>query len=85
MSISVLNNVSSLVAENAVSNTQASLQSTLQQLSTGLGSTPERKTQPVCRSQTAWAPTSLHSPSPAKTLPTALVFCRPPTARSPRS
>jgi flagellin len=36
MSISVLNNVSSLVAENAVSNTQASLQKTLQQLSTGL-------------------------------------------------
>ena len=36
MSISVLNNISSLIAENAVSNTQASLQSTLQQLSTGL-------------------------------------------------
>jgi len=36
MSISVLNNISSLVAENAVSNTQSSLQSTLQQLSTGL-------------------------------------------------
>jgi flagellin len=36
MSISVLNNVSSLVAENAVANTQASLQKTLQQLSTGL-------------------------------------------------
>jgi len=36
MSISVLNNISSLVAENAVSNTQASLQNTLQQLSTGL-------------------------------------------------
>ena len=36
MSISVLNNVSSLVAENAVSNTQASLQKTLQELSTGL-------------------------------------------------
>jgi flagellin len=34
--ISVLNNVSSLVAENALSSTQASLQSTLQQLSTGL-------------------------------------------------
>jgi len=36
MSIGVLNNISSLIAENAVSNTQASLQSTLQQLSTGL-------------------------------------------------
>ncbi len=36
MSISVLNNISSLIAENAVSNTQSSLQSTLQQLSTGL-------------------------------------------------
>ena len=36
MSINVLNNISSLVAENAVSNTQASLQKTLQQLSTGL-------------------------------------------------
>jgi flagellin len=36
MSIQVLNNISSLVAENAVSNTQASLQTTLQQLSTGL-------------------------------------------------
>lgn len=34
--ISVLNNISSLVAENAVSNTQSSLQTTLQQLSTGL-------------------------------------------------
>ena len=34
--ISVLNNVSSLVAENALSSTQTSLQSTLQQLSTGL-------------------------------------------------
>ncbi len=34
--ISVLNNVSSLVAENALSSTQASLQNTLQQLSTGL-------------------------------------------------
>lgn len=36
MSISILNNISSLIAENAVSNTQSSLQSTLQQLSTGL-------------------------------------------------
>ncbi len=34
--ISVLNNVSSLVAENALSSTQASLQTTLQQLSTGI-------------------------------------------------
>jgi flagellin len=34
--ISVLNNISSLVAENAVSNTQSNLQTTLQQLSTGL-------------------------------------------------
>lgn len=34
--ISVLNNVSSMVAENALSSTQASLQSTLQQLSTGM-------------------------------------------------
>jgi len=34
--ISVLNNVSSLVAENALSSTQTSLQNTLQQLSTGL-------------------------------------------------
>jgi len=36
MSIQVLNNISSLVAQNAVSSTQANLQSTLQQLSTGL-------------------------------------------------
>jgi flagellin len=36
MSIQVINNISSLVAENAVSNTQTNLQSTLQQLSTGL-------------------------------------------------
>ena len=36
MSIQVINSVSALVAENAVSNTQASLQSTLHQLSTGL-------------------------------------------------
>lgn len=36
MSITILNNISSLIAENAVSNTQASLQNTLQQLSTGL-------------------------------------------------
>jgi flagellin len=36
MSITVLNNISSLVAENAVSGTQSSLQNTLQQLSTGL-------------------------------------------------
>ena len=36
MSIQVINNISSLVAENAVSNTQANLQNTLQQLSTGL-------------------------------------------------
>jgi flagellin len=36
MSITVLNNVSSLIAENAVSNTQSSLQNTLTQLSTGL-------------------------------------------------
>ena len=36
MSISILNNVSALSAENAVSNTQSSLQNTLQQLSTGL-------------------------------------------------
>jgi flagellin len=34
--ISLLNSISSLVAENAVSNTQSALQSTLQQLSTGL-------------------------------------------------
>lgn len=34
--ISVINNISSLVAENAVSNTQNNLQTTLQQLSTGL-------------------------------------------------
>jgi flagellin len=36
MSISVLNNVSNLIAENALTATQASLQNTLQQLSTGL-------------------------------------------------
>jgi flagellin len=36
MSIQVINNISSLIAENAVSNTQANLQHTLQQLSTGL-------------------------------------------------
>jgi flagellin len=36
MSITVLNNISSLIAENAVSNTQTNLQNTLQQLSTGL-------------------------------------------------
>ncbi len=36
MSIQVINNISSLVAENAVSNTQSSLQATLHQLSTGL-------------------------------------------------
>ena len=36
MSITVLNNISSIIAENAVSNTQTSLQNTLQQLSTGL-------------------------------------------------
>jgi flagellin len=36
MSITVLNNISSLVADNSVSNTQASLQNTLEQLSTGL-------------------------------------------------
>jgi flagellin len=36
MSIQILNNISSIIAENAVSQTQASLQSTLQQLSTGL-------------------------------------------------
>jgi flagellin len=36
MSIQVINNIASLVAENAVSNTQANLQNTLQQLSTGL-------------------------------------------------
>jgi flagellin len=36
MSIQVINNIASLVAENAVSNTQTNLQNTLQQLSTGL-------------------------------------------------
>ncbi len=36
MSLTILNNISSLSAENALSNTQAKLQSTLQQLSTGL-------------------------------------------------
>ena len=36
MSLSILNNISSLTAENAMSNTQASLQKTLTQLSTGL-------------------------------------------------
>jgi flagellin len=36
MSITILNNISNLIAENAVSNTQTSLQNTLQQLSTGL-------------------------------------------------
>ena len=36
MSIQIINNISSLVAENAVSNTQTNLQATLQQLSTGL-------------------------------------------------
>jgi flagellin len=36
MSIQILNNISSIVAQNAVSNTQSKLQSTLQQLSTGL-------------------------------------------------
>jgi flagellin len=36
MSIQVINNIASLVAENAVSNTQGNLQNTLQQLSTGL-------------------------------------------------
>jgi flagellin len=36
MSITLLNNISSLIAENAVSATQTNLQNTLQQLSTGL-------------------------------------------------
>ena len=36
MSIQIINNISSIIAQNAVSNTQASLQNTLQQLSTGL-------------------------------------------------
>jgi len=36
MSLSILNNISSLTAENALSNTQMSLQKTLTQLSTGL-------------------------------------------------
>jgi flagellin len=36
MALSILNNISSLTAENALSNTQASLQKTLTQLSTGL-------------------------------------------------
>lgn len=36
MSISILNSISSLVAENAVSHTQSNLQSTLTELSTGL-------------------------------------------------
>lgn len=36
MSISILNNISSLVAENAVSGTQSNLQNTLTELSTGL-------------------------------------------------
>ena len=36
MSIQVINNISSLIAENAVSNTQTNLNNTLQQLSTGL-------------------------------------------------
>ena len=36
MSIQIINNISSLVAENAVSNTQTNLNNTLQQLSTGL-------------------------------------------------
>jgi flagellin len=36
MTIQVINNITSLIAEDAVSNTQAHLQNTLQQLSTGL-------------------------------------------------
>ena len=36
MSLTILNNISSLSAENALSNTQANLQKTLTQLSTGL-------------------------------------------------
>lgn len=36
MSLTILNNISSLTAENALSNTQMSLQNTLTQLSTGL-------------------------------------------------
>ena len=36
MTLSILNNVSDLTAENALSNTQANLQKTLTQLSTGL-------------------------------------------------
>jgi flagellin len=36
MALSILNNISSLTAENALSNTQASLQKTLTQLSTGM-------------------------------------------------
>src|SRR5579863_5686315 len=36
MTLSILNNVSDLTAENALSNTQASLQKTLTQLSTGM-------------------------------------------------
>ena len=36
MSLTILNNISSLTAENALSNTQSSLQKTLTQLSTGL-------------------------------------------------
>ena len=36
MALSILNNISSMTAETALSNTQASLQKTLTQLSTGM-------------------------------------------------
>ena len=49
MALGVLNNLSAIYAENNLNNTNNSLQTVLQQLSSGRRSTPAPMTQPVFR------------------------------------
>jgi len=49
MALGVLNNLSAIQAANNLNNTNNSLQTVLQQLSSGRGSTPERTTPRVSR------------------------------------
>lgn len=57
--LSILNSISSLTAENALSSTQTNLQKTLTELSTGLKINSGSMTPRASRSRTASRPTSL--------------------------
>ena len=82
MALGVLNNLSAIYAENNLNNTNNSLQTVLQQLSSGSRSTPAPMMQRAFRWSTASRPTPQALTQSQPTPPKAWACCRWPTALS---